>query len=748
MAITAYSDVIEEASGKISLFKNDSELDRFLEDVLTDIKDRVGAAMAAIFIYDAQSHEFIFRVGIDSEGILDRLHCTQNGAPVRFSLDDSEVGRAFREGRVLKKLVTESETEHALRSKLLVPIARGPLKIGVLVLADSKDHAFSNLDQSEMLSSTSRLGDLLENASLLLESAASEKSRDRFKAILGRIASGGIVQGTALPFWPDRDEKTEISVPTLTKPAELKRFDEALARTLRQLENLKNTAASEISEMGALIFTAHLLMLKDRSFTGAMRSLIEAGDSAAKAIRTVVDKYAARFSKMSEIRLAEKSQDVRDLGFRLTTNLDGRGDHALSYKGHIALARHIYPSELLRLAVEGISGIVLMGTGVTAHISILARSLDVPVLITDDKSLLDINGGTPLCLDASKGKLLVNPPADVLQDITELIIKSRAVPDFLTLKGKTADNVNVQVSANVNILKDAEEAKRQGAEGIGLYRSEFPFILKNDFLSEEQQYHIYRSIVLTQNGKPVILRTADIGGDKILQGREQSEENPFIGVRGIRFSLANRQMFREQLRAMLRAGEGAELSILLPMVSDVEEVVEAKAEIALAIDNLKERGVAHNSHPRIGSMIELPSAALAVKELVTELDFLSIGTNDLTMYLLAVDRTNDNLSHLYKNHHPAVLRVLKSILIEAGEISSGVSVCGDAAADPVLIPFFVGIGIRNLSVSPALVESVKKRLSQFTLKQAGKIAAEMLAIKRVSEMERYLEAFNQLYPAI
>jgi len=451
---------------------------------------------------------------------------------------------------------------------------------------------------------------------------------------------------------------------------------------------------------------------------------------------------------MTEVRLAEKAQDVRDLGFRLMTNMGRPLDEGFSYDGQIVISRHIYPSDLYRLAVEKVAGLVLQGTGVTAHISILARSLNLPVLITDDKSLLTIPEGTPLLLDAGGGTLYIRPDGKIRKTILAKNRKLEQSRNVYTLKGQTVDGVEINVAANINILKDAKEAVRQGAEGIGLYRSEFPFILKNDFLSEEQQYRIYRSIVLSQPGKSVILRTADIGGDKLLQGRSEAESNPFLGVRGIRFSLANREMFRDQIRAMLRAGKDADLGIMLPMVSDVDEVLQAKEEIDFCIDHLSRRNVPHNSHPRIGAMVELPSAAMSVIELAEETDFLSIGTNDLTMYLLAVDRTNENLSHLYRSHHPTVLRVLSTIAEEAGDKICELSVCGNVASDPMLIPFFIGLGIRKLSVSPFLVEPVKQQISRFTLEEAEKITEELLSIKRVKKMEEYIEDFNRRYPVI
>jgi phosphotransferase system enzyme I (PtsP) len=284
---------------------------------------------------------------------------------------------------------------------------------------------------------------------------------------------------------------------------------------------------------------------------------------------------------------------------------------------------------------------------------------------------------------------------------------------------------------------DALLAAERGADGIGLYRSEFPFIIRNDFLSEDEQVELYRRIVAAVPSGPVLLRTADIGGDKLMQGREE-ERNPFLGVRGIRFSLANRELFRDQLRAMLRAGQGRELGIMLPMVSTLEEVEEARAELDSCLKALAAEGLPHNPSPRLGAMVELPSAVMDIEELAKATDFLSIGTNDLIMYLLAVDRTNERLSSLYRSHHPTVLRSIAQVAEGVGKKLDELSVCGDSAADPLMIPFLIGVGIHRLSVAPARIDEVRAHLSRLTVTEAQAVAGRMLAIRKVREMEAYL----------
>ncbi len=311
----------------------------------------------------------------------------------------------------------------------------------------------------------------------------------------------------------------------------------------------------------------------------------------------------------------------------------------------------------------------------------------------------------------------------------------------------TADGTRIRLLANVNLYLDALLAAERGAEGIGLYRSEFPFIIRNDFLSEDEQAELYGRVVATVPSGPVLLRTADIGGDKLMQGREE-ERNPFLGVRGIRFSLANRELFREQLRAMLRAGQGRELGIMLPMVSTPEEVEEARAELGLCLRALAAEGLPHNRAPRLGAMVELPSAVMDIEELAKATDFLSIGTNDLIMYLLAVDRTNERLGPLYRSHHPTVLRSIAQVVAGVGDKLGELSVCGDSAADPLMIPFLIGVGIRSLSLAPARIDEVRSLLGRLDIAEAQEVARRMLAIRKVREMEAYLlELAQRLRPS-
>ena len=537
----------------------------------------------------------------------------------------------------------------------------------------------------------------------------------------------------------------------------LKQFDRSVRRTNDQLEELAGRAGQSLSDVASLIFSAHILMLHDDNFSGDIRSRIQSGEPPHSAISSVVEQYAELFGGFGEDRLSEKAQDVRDLGLRLVRNLSASRKREADYANTIVAARHMYPSELMKLAVQQVAGVVFRASGVTAHIAILAQSLGVPVMATADPRLFLVPSGTPVHLDAGRGKLVVRPPATTGETASgegESVSRSGGAartPGTITLDGRTglaeaeaepgsSDVLPISVHANINLYSDVVAAVAHGADGIGLYRSEFPFIIRNVFLSEDEQFRVYSRIAQGMPGKSLVLRTADIGGDKLLDVGSEPEKNPFLGVRGIRYSLANPDMFRVQLRAMLRAGYGQDLGIMFPMVSSVEEVEEAKSILDEVNDALTREGREHNAHPRVGTMIELPAAVEAAEDLAAICDFISIGTNDLIMYMLAVDRTNERLSQLYRAYHPAVLRTVKRIIDAVLPTGRALSVCGDAAADPYMLPFLAGSGIRSISVAPRGIPQVRALIGSRTALEMKTLASEMSEIRSIREMEHYLSA--------
>ena len=733
---TGAGNALSRAVGReAALFENESDVAGFLQRAARVVGEHSGARHCLIYLAEPGVEGPVLR-------------------PIAASGPEPETGSPSLVLQAFQERSVRRSPAGARGLRLALPIALGPARIGALVLLFEERGAVGVEEEAALRAVASQLAAVLHNASTLLE-ARESLAEARTEVIRGEGASHGLDLGKALHYeagFEPAPREAELPEPPEPRARALERFQDALALTRRQVEELRRTE-SPLSDVLSLIFAAHLLMLNDESFTGAMLAMIQGGSSPQAAVRSVVSGYARQFSRMSEARIAEKAQDVRDLGYRLLRNLAGAREAVSDYRGLIALARHLYPSDLVRLAAQRVEGLVLLGGALTAHVSILAGSLSLPVLISQDPRILEIPPDTPLLLDAGQGELRLGAP-EVLEE--QYRRRRRAAeehgegrPPGRAAKAPgaaTADGTPVRLLANVNLYMDALLAAQRGAEGIGLYRSEFPFIIRNDFLSEDEQVELYRRIVTAVPSGPVLLRTADIGGDKLMQGREE-ERNPFLGVRGIRFSLANRELFHDQLRAMLRAGQDRELGIMLPMVSTLEEVEEARAELERCLRELATEGLPHNPSPRLGAMVELPSAVMDIEELAKATDFLSIGTNDLIMYLLAVDRTNERLGSLYRSHHPTVLRSIAQVARGVGGKLGELSVCGDSAADPLMIPFLLGVGIRSLSVAPAKLEEVRGRLGRLSVAEAQEAAGRMLAIRRIREMEVYLgELAGRLEP--
>ena len=723
----------------VSLFEESDDEPRLLSELTSRVCSTIGCNIVAFFGFAGAEGNLTLRATSDRTD--SGKHKVAGWCNAHLTLSEGEQRSLFHEnGTVLR-----APTNEVPFTRLITAITYGHTRFGLLVFADTQEKLLDDQMPAHATEIAATIAQILNDASILTSGTHARERSRRGNVIKGQRAGEGSAIGVARRFGSAR--LGEVTQHTLQPPrspeVETQRFWQAHARSLSQLEALEKGEHFELSEVASLIFSAHQMMLRDESLTDRIVARIDSGKSAYDAITAVVGEYAARFAAIEETRVAEKAHDIEDLGYRLLTNLNEQDDTNLPWHGQVALVHHIYPSDLARLSMEGVTAFVIVGSGVTAHVSILASSLGVPTLIIDEHQFERIPERVELLVDADQGRLVIDPSRSERELWRDRHRKDRLGAESYHMHGKTRDGKAITVLANVNLLRDALRARREGGEGIGLYRSEFPFILKNDFLTEQEQYRIYRAIVETHHGKPITLRTSDIGGDKLLSGRQEREDNPFLGVRGIRFSLYDREIFGQQLRAMLRAGYGEDLRIMVPMVSAVEELVETRFEIERAIVALESRGVPFHRKPRIGAMIELPSAALDVAELAKESDFLSIGTNDLTMYMLAVDRTNRQLSDLYRTYHPAVLRTLTAIVQAAKRAKTPVSVCGDAAADAIMIPFFIGIGVETISVKPELIEETKRTIATFDLQQAQSRAGEMLSIRRLSEMERYLQRVGQ-----
>jgi len=503
--------------------------------------------------------------------------------------------------------------------------------------------------------------------------------------------------------------------------------------TNQQLEKLQERIAERLPESAALIFMAHLMILKDAQFTGRILALIRDGIPATQAVREVARHYIGLFGASTNAYLQDKVKDIEDLAGRLLKNLTGQSwDDQGLYERQVVIAPALYPSEVLKFAAEGAAGIVLISGGVSSHVSILARSLSLPLVIAGYPGLLDVAQDTPVLMDAEQGNVYVNPDQE---SVTRFAVRNLARKTATEHAGamlpetRTKDGQRVYLRANINLLSELETARELKAEGIGLYRTEFPFLIRTAFPSEEDEYRVYRRLCDGMPGGVVTLRTLDIGGDKLPSYWENTgEPNPQLGLRSIRFSLSHPEQFRQQLRAMLRAGaDTPALRIMFPMIMSLDEFRQVRAILDDILRSLAGEGAPHHTAPALGVMIEVPAVVEIIDDLAKEADFLSIGTNDLVQYLLGVDRMNALVAYAYRPEHPAVLRTLKRLSAAARKAGKEISVCGEMASDRDLLPFLLGVGIRHLSVDPHRLPVLQRQIGEITTEGARAYAERLLA---------------------
>ena len=499
----------------------------------------------------------------------------------------------------------------------------------------------------------------------------------------------------------------------------------------------------KLTDAASLIFAAHLVILKDKYFIGGIVKLIESGINPPDAVMQVAREYIENFAASDNNYMQEKIQDIEDLVVRLMNNLLSETEELGNLEGRIVITRDLYPSDLLILSSEGAGGIVLVGGTITSHLSILASSLRIPMIVSDTFGLLDLSDGTSVLVDAEIGNLYVEPSDEVLKRF-ESQQKARLTLDQQKHSMKpittTRDGTRIHLMANINLLADMKIACELQCEGVGLYRTEFPFMIRRNLPTETEQYMTYSKLVQMAGDKPVTFRTLDIGGDKTLSYyHDIKEQNPALGLRSIRFSLQNKPVFAEQIRAMLRAGAGADLRIMFPMISSIDEFCQACEVVSDCLETLDKQGLEHNSKPKLGIMVELPCIVDLIDDFVKVADFFSIGTNDLIQFMLGVDRTNENVAGSYLPHHPSVLRALKKVVNAVEQGDREVSVCGDMAHQEQYLPFLLGIGVRILSIDPRYLHRIQQAISEIDLTEARAYADKMLAQPRISDLVRILE---------
>jgi phosphotransferase system enzyme I (PtsP) len=726
-----------------SLFEKRTNIDGLLQDVVERIAEHLESDVCSIYLLDDATGELVLRASRGLQpGVVGSVHLDVGEGITGTAVKEL---RPIREGHASRNpfyKYVPATREEQYESFLAVPIRRGLNRIGALVVQHRRADHFTRQDTRALQTIAGQLAATLENVEILMELHAgarpvATRHEEQPEAIGCQPASEGIAVGTVMHMRPF--EHSEFAPAELDHDDEEAAFLQALERTDKQLETMHRELDERVADIASLIFSSHLLMLRDDEFSGEMVKAIREGARAHAAVRDVVERYVGLLSSSPNPRTREKAHDIRDLGQRLLKNLRGDAHEHGDLRGRVVIAHELFPSELVRLAAQHAEGLILTGGGSTAHLTILARSLEVPAVLLRAPDEADLSDGLLVAVDAYDGTIHRSPSQSVIDQFLQAREAHARGHEYVEPgPARTTDGVQVELLANVNILHDAELATRVGATGIGLYRSEFPFLVRNDFPSEAEQYQIYRRIAERLDGGPLVLRTLDVGGDKLFSEAQHLEGNPFLGLRGIRFSLAHPELFDEQIRAMLRAGADRDLRILFPMISSVDEYRVARDRVHAVLADLADEGLPHQSAPRLGVMIELPAAVECAEDLAQEADYLSIGSNDLVMYLLAVDRTNEQVESLYQPYHPAVLRAMARVVRAARANACPVSICGEAGGDPAIVRFLIGCGLQSISADPGKLPSIRETVSGITAGQASGYAEELLRQRTIADVRRFI----------
>jgi len=581
-----------------------------------------------------------------------------------------------------------------------------------------------------------------------------DKAREEIR-FHGAGVSPGIAQGAIHVVRDDLDDVARYRIEPAQIANEIGRFETALIQTRTQILEMQQKIAESIGAKDAGIFDAHLLVVEDRTLIDEVLRKLEADLCNVEWVfQEVATNYAETLSKIDDPYLRERALDIEDVTRRVIRNLQGKAPKtflALT-EPHILVAHNLTPSDTATMNRERVLGIATDLGSRTSHTAIMARSLNIPAIVGLHDVTEKLETGQHVLLNGTDGLLVVDPTPETLARYGELESKrvqiTQKLAELRETKSTTRDGRHIVLSANIELPGDVDAVATNGAEGIGLYRTEFLYLNRATLPTEDEQYETYRKVAERVSPDPLIIRTFDLGGDKLASGAADvgDELNPFLGWRAIRFCLENIDIFKSQLRAILRASAVGNVKIMFPMISGVGELRRALSVLADCKEELRRAGSTFSDTTEVGAMIEIPSAALSADSLAQEVDFFSIGTNDLIQYTIAVDRVNERIAHLYEPTHPAVLRLLKMIADAARANDIWVGVCGEMAGDIALTPLLLGLGMDELSAGATLVPRVKRAVQSLTIPECRQLVDEALEIETPSEiLARCLELAGKRY---
>ena len=527
---------------------------------------------------------------------------------------------------------------------------------------------------------------------------------------------------------------------------EMERLEKAIAAAAVEIAHHRDVVSQELGEKYGAIFEAHLQMLQDSRFREELEEMIRQRHySPEYAVSRTLRRYAAVFQRLESSYLAERASDIFDIEKRLLRHLLGRRREGISHLTSpvLVLAHNLTPSETANLDTRFVQGFVTEVGGPGSHTAIVAAALGIPAVVGTGPFLTDVSGGDLVIIDGDKGLVILQPDEETLaryrHEVEELRTQAARLEMLRDLPAETADGVRIQLLGNIEFPYEVDHCIDRGAEGVGLYRTEFLYLGSETEPTEEVHFEAYRKVAQAMGERPVTIRTFDLGADKVPHlAAPEDERNPFLGLRSIRLALRNLPLFRTQLRAVLRASALGNIQIMFPLVSTLLELRQAKMVLADVMEDLGEHGIAFNRNLPVGMMVEVPAAVMMIDHFVEEVDFLSIGTNDLTQYTLAVDRSNKDVVALYNPADPAVLKLIAMSIDAAARKSLPINMCGQMSGSPTYVMLLLGMGLRSFSVTPSAIPEVKHVCRHVTIEQCAAVAQRVLAMENARDIKNYL----------
>ena len=724
------------------------DLNTALNLIVQRVKQTIGADVASVYFRDADGQLVLMAtdglnpaaVGMvrldEGEGLVGLV--VERAEPV--NLEDGPQHHRYR-------YVTETE-EEPFHGFLGVPIIQHRRVLGALVVRQRAVRRFAETEETFLVTLAAQLAGAISHADASggVNRLLQEVGGTAF-TLKGLSGSPGLSLGRALVVYPpaNLDAIPDHALPSRQVEAEQARFRQALAEVEADLRALSERMSASLPAEDLALFDALQLMLSSDTLIEPALRRIREGNWAPGALRETIRDHVKIFDAMEDAYLRERGEDVRDLGRRILMRLQSDQPTVREVaEPTILVGEEVSVSHLADVPPEYLAGIVSAKGSSSSHVAILAHALGIPAVMGVEELPVNRLDEQNLVIDGYRGQVYVRPTGHMLEEFERLVSEeaelAAGLEELASLPALTPDGLHVPLYVNTGLLSDISPSLRSGADGVGLYRTEIPFLIRDGFPGEEEQMQIYRQVLEGFAPRPVTLRTLDIGGDKPLPYFPIHEDNPFLGWRGIRLMLDHPEIFLTQLRAVLRASQGLHnLRLMLPMISDVGEVDEALALIRRAHGELAEEGMEVDL-PQVGVMIEVPSAIYQIPQLAKRVDFFSVGTNDLTQYLLAVDRNNASVAKLYDSLHPAVLQALGQIVDQAHARGREVSVCGEMAGDPGAALILLGLGVDSLSMSVGSIARVKAVIRAFSLARARELVSTALGMEKAIAVRSLLSS--------